>query len=134
MGYWSYLYKKYDKLWNFLPLIDPDFLSYLSVLLSFLYFMVYPLPNLLALIFLLLILLLDVLDGVMARRIGKKDEEVDLACDRISELLIFLHNPLFLFLSLLNIWLSVVRMKKKIPIVLPVRQIFLFILIKEVIF
>ncbi|HIQ50168.1 MAG TPA: hypothetical protein EYH56_03160 [Nanoarchaeota archaeon] len=129
MGYWSKYYSKLDKYFEKLPKINPDFISLSSVILSvvFVYININLFnSHLVNLLLLFLILVLDYLDGVFARKINKKDEHIDIACDRISELAIFSVPFLYHLLPLVifNIILSVIKLKKNIrfPIVLPLRQ------------
>ena len=104
-----------------IPTVNPDYVSLLSVVLS----IVFVLLNNIFLLF--LILFLDYLDGVFARRLNKKDEHIDLACDRISELIIFTVYYEFLPFVVVNIWLSVLKLSKNInlPIILPLRHMLL---------
>ena len=130
MGYWSRFYRKFDGIFSVIPTVNPDRISWTMVILSFIY--VYLHESVPASIILLFILLLfDTLDGVMARRIKKSDEIIDLSCDRISELVIFSVYPLFLLLVLVNLWLSFLKLKKNLnlPMVLPLRHLLLIYLI-----
>ncbi len=125
MGYWSSLYGRLDVLMSRFPTIDPNKISYLSVVLSLPF--VYLYPSVYALIILFSIVFLDYLDGVMARRLRKSDDHIDLACDRVSELLIsYKVGTVFMLAAVANVWLSVYKLKNKnIPIVLPLRHLLL---------
>ena len=131
MGYWSRLYSRLDKLLMRVPFVDPDKLSWIGVFLSL--FSIFLSSNSLYFsILIFVVLLFDYLDGVMARRAKKRDEHIDLACDRASELVILTSfNPWLLIPVVLNVWISAYKLKKKIdmPIVLPLRVILLIYLI-----
>ncbi len=122
MGYWSSLYSRFDVLIRKFPTLDPNKISYLSVILSLPF--VYLYPSIYALLFLFLIVFLDYLDGVMARRLKKADDHIDLACDRVSELLIsYKIGTIFMLAAVSNVWLSIYKLKNKnMPVVLPLRH------------
>ena len=73
---------------------------------------------------------LDYLDGVAARKQNKSDELIDIACDRVSEMLIFLPYPQIFYLVMINIWLSIYKLKTKteFPLLLAMRQV-MFVLV-----
>lgn len=126
MGHWINIYGNLDKHLIKIPFINPDRLSHLGVILSVFYFYLHSSPY--RFILLLLIVFLDYLDGVMARKIGKKDEFIDVACDRTSELIIFSSlRGWSLLIVIINIWLSIWKLKRNIhaPIILPLRHILL---------
>ena len=131
MGYWSRYYSTLDRIWWRFDL-NPDLLSLLSILVLF------PLPVLyyrglltkwISIPLILCSIFLDYLDGVFARKIGKADEHIDMACDRISEFLISTILPqIFMVLTCINVWISILRLKLKIdkPVVLPLRLFAIF--------
>lgn len=123
MGYWSDLLAKLDSIFSFLPTLNPDKISWLGAMLSPIYLLAHN-ANAPALALLASILFLDYLDGLMARRLRKRDEHIDLSCDRISELCIFLAHPSLLPLVVLNIALSTVKLAKrlKVPLIIPLRH------------
>lgn len=126
MGYRSRLYNKLDEIFARLPFINPDRLSQLGVFLSVFSFLLR--PSLYLSILLFVILFLDLLDGVMARRIGKKDVHIDLACDRTSELILFSSlGGWFILVVVINIWLSIYKLMKEVdaPFILPLRHMLL---------
>ena len=130
MGYWSNYYKILDRVHNHLSLPDPDKISVLSVIVSAMFPLIHfkwGISSIYAAYILLLVLFLDYLDGVAARQRNKNDEHVDIACDRVSELVIFMVYPAILYLVVINIWLSILKLRKKItaPLMLPLRHLFL---------
>ncbi len=133
MGYWSSLYSRFDILMNRIPTIDPNKISYFSVVLSMPF--VYLYPSCKAIFVLMIVVFLDYLDGVMARRLRKCDEHVDLACDRVSELLIaYKLGSIFILAAVVNVWLSVYKLKNKnknIPLIIPLRHLILLFIVYE---
>lgn len=113
-----------------LPNVNPNAVSGLSVITSMVFvlslrFSFFGLP----LLFLAVTILLDWFDGLIARRYGKGSEEgyfVDLVSDRLSEGIIFsfFFFPWF-YLFTLNCMLSIVSVRRKRHVVLPLRHIFM---------
>ena len=126
MGYWSRFYKIYDTILNWIPTINPDEISRLMVVISLFYLFIYQfiLPS----IMLILILwFLDWLDGLMARRLKKSDDIIDLACDRVTEFILYSPFGIMILVVVLNTVFSVIKLKFKpnIPFIIPLKQILL---------
>ena len=134
MGYWSRFYKIYDVIWNWLPTIDPNKISLLIIAISLIYTYIsqflWP-----PLILVLVIWWLDWLDGVMARRLKKLDDNIEMATDRISELMLYSPYGIMISIVLINILLSVIKLKykPKIPFILPLKQILIMYLVWRII-
>ena len=80
--------------------IDPDKISHLSVVLSlFTVFIPGILPKA---VYVQMILFLDLFDGYFARKIGKTNATIDYACDRASEIAMFITSPAWLCLAIIN--------------------------------
>lgn len=128
MGYWSVLHRldcvvKLD--------VNPDYMSWLAVAVSAM-FVFWRDVNVWAGA-LAVIVALDWLDGAVARnmsRCGKRklSEVNDLGCDRVSELLVLSAFPLLLPLAAINIFLSALKLRVNLPIVMPLRHILLLYL------
>jgi len=129
-----------DAVFKYIPLpkIHPDIVSALSVLMSVAFLFRDDLGF--QIIVLLVVLLLDIFDGAIAKKyqFRKSPEEeqqgwmVDVTLDRVSEgiIAIAFFVPLFP-LFMLNTFLSLWSFRKKIHIILPLRQLlFLYLLIK----
>jgi phosphatidylglycerophosphate synthase len=111
-----------------LPNINPNVLTGMSVVTSLLFILCLKYP-LMALAFLVATLLLDWLDGVTARKFSRATENgylADVAGDRFSEGLIFMvfFFPWFYLFSL-NCLLSLISVKRKRHLILPLRHVFL---------
>ena len=128
MGYWAFTHR----LDSLVKLgVNPDRLSQLSVMLSAAFIFTRDVYLLMAA--LAAILVLDWLDGAVSRNLARKSgrkmaEITDIGCDRVSELVIFSAYPLLLPLAAINIFLSALRLKRSMPIVLPLRHILLALL------
>ncbi len=111
-----------DKIAKAIPTVNPDWISRLGVVLA--------LPIIffkeiwIIAVFLFLSLVLDWLDGVMARRLKKKDFHVDLGCDRATEFTMVARFPILLPVVMFNVFASVFRAKKNLPLIFPLRQLF----------
>lgn len=109
--------------------IEPDNVSRLSVIFSALFlFTQIPLQQI---VIISIVLLLDLYDGLVARKFGKNGKKglvVDLACDRVSELVIFIRSPYLLFFVLINTLLSILKIKKGSH-ALPLRHLYLLYLL-----
>ena len=134
MGYWSRFYSVYDVILKRMPTINPDEISRLMVVISLIYVFINQLlwPSI---ILVLILWILDWLDGVMARRLKKSDDIIDLMSDRTSELILYSPHGIMLSIVILNVFLSIVKLKfkPKIPFILPLKQILLIYLIWRVI-
>ncbi len=135
MGFWTRHYKVLDVLWEGIPLPKANIISRISVVVSALYPVLYfygVLNKTLAVMILGCVWFLDYLDGVAARMERKEgDDVVDIACDRVSEMLIFMPYPQVFWMLSLNIWLSVYKLKTKteFPLLLAMRQCFFVLLV-----
>jgi len=116
--------------------LSPNLISWLSVLTSIMvYFSFSTRSNLSGIILLFSVLVLDLLDGLVARSKHMDSDpgrSVDFACDRMSELIIFSSEPLifcrfnlWIFLAVVNLYLSILHLKNLRVIILPLRHIFL---------
>ena len=109
--------------------VNPSYISYLSLLATFpVLFTQNPLYQS-AIIF--IVLFLDSYDGFVARKHNLESRQglvTDLACDRYSELVIFIKNPILLPLVFLNIALSIMSLKKGWYI-LPLRHVYMIYLL-----
>jgi phosphatidylserine synthase len=112
-----------------LPNVDPNLVSGLSVVTSLLFILALGYSPMLAFILIILTLQLDYFDGLIAKKYGRCSEEgyiVDVACDRISEGLMF--APFFVPwfpLFALNTVPTVFGFAKNKHVILPLRHIFL---------
>jgi len=113
-----------------LPDVNPNMLSGLSVITSFIFLLTIKFSLMLSLVILLITLLLDWFDGIVARKFGHASEEghmVDVASDRFSESLFFVAPAFFFpwfYLFTLNCALSLLSVKKKRHVILPLRHVF----------
>ena len=108
--------------------VDPDKISYASVVLSL--FVVFIPGLILRGIYILMILFLDLFDGYFARKRGKTNPVMDYACDRASEIAIFITSPLWLGIAIINSLITSLIPRYKFLRPLPLRQLYvLFILI-----
>ncbi len=107
--------------------VHPDFISYITVLVSA-FVLLFPKATT---VFLITVLILDALDGYFARKIGRNKQFVDYLCDRASELLIFATRPAIMMLAWINVAISILSLKfKKFWIrPLPLRQLYLLSLL-----
>lgn len=104
--------------------VDPDRISYLSIVFSVFTFLV---PGaLLKAIYVEFILILDLFDGYFARRQGKTNPHIDYACDRASEIAIFLMSPLWLGLTAINSLITALIPKYGVLRPLPLRHLYVF--------
>lgn len=124
-----------------LPKINPDVVSALSLVISV--FILFTANIYHQVLILSLVWLLDILDGAIAikHHVRKTEEDklkgwmVDVTADRLSEGIISLAYfipmfPLFILNTILTLW----SFKKKIHIILPLRQgLFVYLLIKAII-
>jgi phosphatidylglycerophosphate synthase len=120
----------------YLPKINPNKISALSVIFSILFIIFFNYSRIVSLFVLLLVLLFDFLDGAIAKRYYKEKIDgyiIDVTCDRISEGIIFsiFFFPWF-FLFSINLWLTIWSFYSKKHIVLPLRHIFIFYLIIKI--
>ncbi len=125
-------YRIRDKLFPWKARVAPAYLSYGSVLLSLLAFFVHGLP--LAMV-VLVVLLLDAYDGAVARAQGRESTKgliTDLSADRYSEAILFWAQPALLALVLVNVLLSVQKVRKG-WMVLPLRHLYLIALLVGVV-
>ncbi len=109
--------------------LDPNHISRLSVVVSV--FFLFAQSALQQALVIFIVLLLDLYDGLAARKYGKESKNgliVDHACDRMSELVIFIRTPYLLFFVFANVLLSVLKIKKGYP-VLPLRHIYMLYLL-----
>ena len=120
-----------DRLFPWKAKVPPAYLSYGSVLVSLLVF-VQGLP--LALV-VLAVLLLDAYDGTVARAHGLESRKgllTDLSADRYSEAILFWAQPALLVMVLVNVMLSVQKVRKG-WVVLPLRHLYLITLLVGVV-
>ena len=112
----------------YLPNINPDIVSVLSVFLMAVAF-VRPLDYWWIVMFATASLILDWLDGVIARkfdRVSRRGYWVDMTCDRICELMIAIYSPLlWVPLFAVNMILTFVNMKTRVHLMLPLRAAFI---------
>jgi len=108
--------------------IDPDKISYLSVVLSIFTAFI---PGLfLKLLYVQLILFLDLFDGYFARKRGKTNPTMDYVCDRASEIAMFIISPIWLGVAIINSLITALIPRYKFLRPIPLRQTyFLFLLI-----
>ena len=128
MGIREKSYGVRDRMFPFAAKAEPKHVSYLSVIAT-LPVLVFREP-VIQLGFILLALVLDSYDGFLARKSGKENSEghmTDLACDRFSELIIFIFNPLGMALVLANVFLSIQNIKKGWWVI-PLRQVYVLYL------
>lgn len=131
------LRNRLDNLTNWLPWpnINPDFVSYGSFIVILPVIFLTDKPFLL-LVFVGLSLLLDWSDGSIARRYNRQSARgywVDLISDRLSEaVLAFAFGDLWLALFVTNIIISFYSWQIKINFVMPVRFIFLLLLVLKI--
>lgn len=134
-----------NRIEQFLPIpkVNPSVYQVLALVVSFL--LLYPMPLVLVTVLVLLTLVFDWYDGSTARRHFKtsiKGYYIDVFVDRISEVLIFAGaafqgislgtfpvGAVFYFLVLINILLEFVSIKTKKHISLPLRFIYLLVLL-----
>jgi len=83
-----------------------------------------------------IVLFLDSLDGFLARKRDTASIDgfiVDVACDRMSEFVIFHPHTIWTILAVVNTYMTILRIKyEKIPI-LPLRHVFMIITLIEII-
>jgi len=124
--------------------LSPNLISWLSVLTSIIVYFSFSIGlNLPGIVLLFSILVLDSLDGLVARSKHMDSEHgqlVDVACDRMSELIIFSSEPvifsrfnLWIFLVVVNVYLAILHLKNSRVFILPLRHIFLLLKILLVI-
>ncbi len=109
--------------------IDPNSISRLSAVTSI--FFLFAQNTLHQALIIFIVLLLDLYDGLVARKYGKESKNgliVDLACDRVSELVIFIRTPYLLFFVFANVLLSVLKIKKGCHVA-PLRHIYMLYLL-----
>lgn len=107
---------------------DPDKISHLSVLLSI--FTVFIPGILLKAVYVQMILFLDLFDGYFARKLGKNNPGMDYACDRVSEIAIFIISPVWLSVAIINSLITALIPKYNFLRPIPLRHIYvLFLLI-----
>ena len=130
MGYWARFYKSIDRIWNWIPTVDPNKISVLIPVFSIIYLYIFQ-DVTLSIILVIVLWLLDSIDGVMARRLKRQNDYIDLATDRVSELILFSPHITALPLVLINILFSVIKLRYKpnIPFILPMKQFLLIYLI-----
>lgn len=112
--------------------VNPNYVSYSSVILSLTILFVHEPLYQAAIIF--GVLFLDSYDGLVARRFKMESRQgltTDLACDRYSELIIFISQPLMLPFVGLNIALSIMNLRKGWYI-LPLRHAYMLYLLYTV--
>ena len=110
-----------DKIAKVVPTVNPDWISRLGVALAL---PILFLSEVWAMTLLLFVsLVLDWLDGVMARRLKKNDPHVDLGCDRATEFTLIARFPVLLPVVMFNVFASVFRTKKDLPLIIPLRQL-----------
>lgn len=119
-GVFNVSFGKFIKNWT----LDPDKISYTMVLVSIL---VPFFDGIIQLLIAVFVLLLDGLDGYMARKIGKNDEIIDDACDRASEIAMFIRSPFLLSLVVINSILAGLNKKFQKWYIRPFILRFLFI-------
>ncbi|MDI6806388.1 MAG: CDP-alcohol phosphatidyltransferase family protein [Candidatus Aenigmarchaeota archaeon] len=113
--------------------LSPNRVSWLSVVISiFVYFSLQKSLLLIGILLLLFVLFLDALDGFLARK--KKVESfkglvVDTSCDRLSEFIIFFPSKLWIMLAIINVYVTLGRLKNKNIFIIPLRHIFLILLV-----
>jgi len=82
------------------------------------------------------VLFLDSLDGFLARKRGMASNDgliVDVACDRISEFVIFHPHTTWTILAVVNTYMTILRIRyEKIPI-LPLRHVFMVLTLLKMI-
>lgn len=118
-----------DGLIPFAIKVNPNYVSYSSVILSLAILFVHEPLYQAAIIF--GVLFLDSYDGLVARKFKLENRQgltTDLACDRYSELIIFISHPIILPLVGLNIAFSIMNLKKGWYI-LPLRHVWMVYLI-----
>jgi len=113
--------------------LSPNRISWLSLFLSIFVSLLFR-SNLLVhgIIALFAVLFLDALDGFLARKKGLDSFDglvVDASCDRMSEFIIFYPSPLWIVLTAVNCYVTVLRLKNKKILILPLRHLFLIITI-----
>lgn len=125
-----------DQLLIFLPLpnLNPNIVSMLSVLAMMMIFFVSNLYQ--VLFFVILSIFLDWLDGTIARKYNRINESgyiIDALCDRASEgvIAIVLFYPWF-YLFVLNLILLFISWQRKINLLMPLRLIFLLVIILKI--
>ncbi len=118
-----------DSLMPFAVKVNPSYISYLSLLSTFpILFTNNPLYQAAIIFF---ALFLDSYDGFIAREHKMESRQglvTDLACDRYSELIIFIKNPILLPFVFLNIVLSIMNLRKGWHI-LPLRHAYMVYLV-----
>jgi phosphatidylglycerophosphate synthase len=133
LGFVKNLRRFTDRLGLLLPLpnISPNIISGLSIVTSMLFLLAASFSRYAAFLFLFITLLLDWFDGIVARKHESASEEgyiVDVASDRFSEGLMFVHPafffPWFCFFTI-NCILAMVSVSKKRHVIAPLRHVFL---------
>lgn len=116
-----------------LPRINPSIISVLSIFISLLFVIFWPVGWWLGVIFLSLTLFFDWLDGAVAKKFEMQSRRgwlIDVFCDRLSEVIIFLpFFNLWFYLVIFNILLSIFSFSSKRHLILPLRFAFLLYLI-----
>jgi len=113
--------------------IPPNAISWFSLFLSVFVSLLFR-SNLLlyGIIALFVILFLDALDGFLARKKHLETFDglvVDVSCDRLSEFMIFYPSSLWIVLAAVNCYVTLLRLKNKKILILPLRHLFLIITI-----
>lgn len=118
--------------------LSANLISWLSVLISIIVYFSFSIGlNLSGIVLLFSVLVLDSLDGLVARSRHMDSEHgqlVDGACDRMAEFIIFSSEPvifsrfnLWIFLAVVNVYLTILHLKDSRVFILPLRHIFLLL-------
>lgn len=135
--YRQYLEPLEKYLW--LPIKNPDIYSLVGVVFSLSFFFIH--NTLLLIVFIVIILFVDWLDGATARRYNLSSREgyiIDTVADRVSEACMFLPiffsllGSIFFFFYLVNLFLSCYALQFGKHYVLPLRFLYLLILVWQI--
>lgn len=113
--------------------LSPQRISWISLVLSVLTFFMLRINFVYGMVWLLIILIVDMGDGIIfkRKRLSKIDGLAIEVSHRLSEFLIFYPNKIWILLATFNVYLTIASLKNRKIVPLPLRHIFLLLLIAK---